>query len=100
MIPSLNNKSYEEKLEDLNLFPLTQHILRGDLIQVFKIIKGIGSMDCNKYFTTDLLNYTRGNGCKIIGNRFHSHESKNVFFFTMLVKYGTDILVTLKTATP
>ena len=45
MIPSLREKSYEERLKELNLFPLTQHRLRGDLIQVFKIMKNIDNMD-------------------------------------------------------
>ena len=80
IIPSLRNKSYEERLEELNLFPLSQRRLRGDLIQTFKIIKGIDNMDCNKYFTIDHSNYTRGNGCKIVGKAFGSHESKNHLF--------------------
>ena len=80
MIPSLRNKSYEERLKELNLYTLTQRRLRGDLIQVFKIIKGIDNMDCSKYFTIDRSNYTRGNGCKIVGKSFNSHESKNYFF--------------------
>ena len=80
MIPSLRNTPYEERLKELNLFPLTQRRLRGDLIQVFKIIKGIDNMDCTKYFTIDRSNYTRGNGCKIVGKYFNSHESKNYFF--------------------
>ena len=80
MIPNLRNKTYEERLKELNLFPLSQRRLRGDLIQVFKIIKGIDNMDCSKYFTIDQSNYTRGNGYKIIGKSFNSHESKNYFF--------------------
>ena len=84
MIPNLRNKPYEERLKELNLFPLTQRRLRGDLIQVFKIIKGIDNMDCSKYFTIDRSNYTRGNGCKIVGKAFNSHESK-IFFFHRVV---------------
>ena len=80
MVPSLRNKSYEDRLKELNLFSLTQRRLRGDLIQVFKIIKGIDNIDCSKYFTLDFSNYTRGNGCKIVGKPFNSHESKNNFF--------------------
>ena len=53
MIPSLREKSYEERLKELNLFPLTQRRLRGDLIQVFKIMKNIDNMDCDKYFIVD-----------------------------------------------
>ena len=80
MIPSLRNKPYEERLKELDLFPLEHRRLRGDLIQVFKIIRGIDNMDCNKYFSIDNSNYTRGNGCKIIGKPFNSNESKNFFF--------------------
>ena len=80
MIPCLRNKSYEERLKELDLFSLKHRRLRGDLIQAFKIIKGIDNMDCSKYFTIDSSNYTRGNGCKIVGKSFKSHESKNNFF--------------------
>ena len=80
MIPCLRNKSYEDRLKELNLFSLTKRRLRGDLIQVFKIIKGVDNMNCNKYFNIDRTNYTRGHGCKIIGKSFNSHESKNFFF--------------------
>lgn len=73
---SLRNRSYEERLRDLNLFPLMQHRLRGDLIQVLTMIKGIDNMDCNKYFTFDNSNYTRGNSARIIGKQFHLHEFK------------------------
>ena len=88
IIPSLRNKSYEERLEELNLFTLSQRRLRGDLIQAFKIIKGIDNMDCSKYFTLDLSNYTRGNGCKIIGKPFNSNESKNSFFHRVVEKWN------------
>ena len=80
MIPSLRNKPYEERLKELDLFPLQHRRLRGDLIQVFKIIRGIDNMDCTKYFSVDNSNYTRGNGCKIIGKSFSSNESKHFFF--------------------
>ena len=68
MIPSIRRLSYDERLKELNLFPLTQRRLRGDLslIQVFKIMKNIDNMDCDKYFIVDLSNYTRGHGYKIV----------------------------------
>ncbi len=40
MIPSLRNKSYEERLASLNLFSLEKRRLRGKLIECFKILKG------------------------------------------------------------
>ena len=45
MIPRLKNKSYEERLEALNLFSLTKHRIRGDLINVFKVFKGYSNLN-------------------------------------------------------
>lgn len=42
---SSKNISYEERLRDLNISLLTQYCVRDDLIQAFKIIKDIDSMD-------------------------------------------------------
>ena len=80
MIPRLRNKSYEERLAELNLFTLTKRRLRGDLIQVYKIFRGHDNLNVEKYFTIDQLNYTRGNGHKIKGKRFQSHVAKYFFF--------------------
>ena len=80
MIPRLRNKPYEERLEELNLFNLTKRRLRGDLIQVFKIIKGHDELDVDKYFTLDRSNFTRNNGYKLIGQPLGSFESKHFFF--------------------
>ena len=80
LIPRLWNKPYEERLNELNLFSLTKRRLRGDLIQVFKIIKGIENMDMEKYFTIDTSNITRNNGYKIVGKRFQTNEAKHFFF--------------------
>ncbi|MCP3680870.1 MAG: hypothetical protein GY782_11710, partial [Gammaproteobacteria bacterium] len=44
MIPRLRNKSYEDRLKNLNLFNLSKRRMRGDLIQVFKILKGKDNM--------------------------------------------------------
>ena len=80
LIPRLRNKPYEERLSELNLFSLTKRRLRGDLIEVFKIIKGIDNMDMEKYFTIDTSNITRNNGYKIVGKRFQTNEAKHFFF--------------------
>ena len=44
----LRKKPYKERLKELNLFPLTQRRLRGDIIQVFKIMKNIDNIDDDK----------------------------------------------------
>ena len=80
IIPRLRNKSYDERLEELNLFSLSKRRLRGDLIEVFKIFKGFDNINVNDYFTLDRSNVTRNNGCKIVGKRFKTNEAKHFFF--------------------
>ena len=38
---------------------------RGDLIQAFKIAKGIDKVKVNKFFTLSVASYTRGNKFKL-----------------------------------
>ena len=80
MIPRLRNKSYEERLKELNLFSLSKRRLRGDLIEVYKIFKGFDNLNVNDYFTVDRTQTTRSNGYKIVGKRFTSNEAKHFFF--------------------
>ena len=47
---SLTDHSYEERLKGLNLTILETRRLRGDLIEVFKIVKGLDKLDINNYF--------------------------------------------------
>ena len=80
MIPRLRNKSYEERLKELNLFSLSKRRMRGDLIEVYKIFKGFDNINVNDYFTIDRTSVTRNNGFKIVGKRFRTNESKHFFF--------------------
>ncbi len=64
MIPSLRNKSYEERLARLNLFSLEKRRLRGKFIECFKIRKGFTNVDANKLFSIDDLSRTSSNGIK------------------------------------
>ena len=77
MVPRLQNISYEERLEELNLFSLSKRRLRGDLIEVFKIFKGFDNINVDDYFTVDRSNVTRNNRCKIVGKRFKTNEAKH-----------------------
>ena len=80
MVPRLRNKSYEERLKELNLFTLSKRRLRGDLITLFKIFKGFTNMNPDNFLTLDRSNFTRNNGFKIIGKRFKTNEAKHFFF--------------------
>jgi len=45
MIPGLRGRSYEERLDILNLFSMERRRLRGDLIETFKLLKGLNKID-------------------------------------------------------
>ena len=49
----MRNKSYSERLAQLNLFYLEKRRLRGKLIECFKIFKGFTNDDANKLFLID-----------------------------------------------
>ena len=49
MIPSLRNL-YDERVKELGMFSLWRRRLRGDMIEVFKIIQGIDKENVGKFF--------------------------------------------------
>ncbi len=80
IIPSLRNKSYEERLSRLNLFSIEKRRLRGKLIKCFKIRKGFTNVDANKLFSFDELSPTRSNRIKLRCRQIELDCTK--FFFT------------------
>ncbi len=71
LIPSIRNKGYQRRLDDLNLFTLEKRRLRGQLIETFKILCGFNNIDPSSLFTLSE-NSTRNNGMKILPRRFRS----------------------------
>ena len=72
MIPTLKDKPYEMRLKLLNLTTLETRRLRGDLIEVFKILKGFDDIDFRRFFVLNNEKRTRGHilklfksGCKL-----------------------------------
>ncbi len=80
IIPSLRNKSYEERLARLNPFSLEKRRIRGKLVECFKILKGFTNVDANKLFSIDNLSRTRSNGIKL--RRRHIELDCTKFFLT------------------
>ena len=66
LIPSLKGLSYEERLRALKLPSLEHRRRRGDMIQVFKILKGIHRLDPDQLFTMSAESTTRGHGLKMM----------------------------------
>ena len=53
MIPSLRNLSYEGRLKRFGMFSLRRKTLRGDMIEVFKMINGMDKVNLGKLFCID-----------------------------------------------
>ncbi|XP_077977558.1 uncharacterized protein LOC144433123 [Glandiceps talaboti] len=65
LIPELRHLTYVERPEALSITTLEQRRLRGDLIQVFRFLKGFDKIDQSVLFTYHPTNRTRGHSLKI-----------------------------------
>ena len=62
MIQKLRNISYEMRLKECGLTTLETRRLRGNQIEVFKILNGYGNIDRNIVFSVKEEIRTRGHG--------------------------------------
>ena len=84
MLPGMEGINYEEKLEKLGLFSLERWRLRGDLIEVHKIMRGMDRVDSQKLFPRVKESITRGHRFKIQGARFKG-DDRGKFFTQRMV---------------
>ena len=79
MIAGLQHKSYEERLKELDMFHIEYRYLRGDLIQVFKILRGIDKLQLHSLkLKTD--SRTRSHGLALQKPSCNSDLRKYSFF--------------------
>ena len=76
LVPAIRGKGYARRLEDLGLFTLEQRRLRGQLIETFKILRGISAVDPTDYFVL-CANPTRNHGWKVVPPRFSTALLEN-----------------------
>ena len=88
LIPSLRLKPYEQRLIEAKLPSLELRRLRGDLIQVFKIVKEIDNVTMENYFEFYNEDRTRNNGIKLKGKRFNTNAAKNYFTYRVISKWN------------
>lgn len=70
IVPEIRNLPYEERLKRLGLLTLEERRNRTDLIETFKLIKGISSVPYQHFFDLDHDSRTRGHSLKIVKTRF------------------------------
>ena len=68
MLTRMEGISYEERLEKLGLFSLERRRLRDDLIEVYKIMRGMDRVDSQKHFPRVEESFTRGHRFKVQGS--------------------------------
>jgi len=82
MMRGLEYLSYDERLRELGLFSLKKRILRWDLINAYKYLKGGCQKDGAKLFSVVPSDRTMGNGHKLKQKKFYLNMRKN---FTLSV---------------
>ncbi|CAM4429601.1 unnamed protein product [Caretta caretta] len=70
MIQGMENLSYERRLKELGLFSLTKRRLRGDMIALYKYIRGINTGEGEELFKLSTNVDTRTNGYKLATRKF------------------------------
>ena len=88
MIPGFSNIAYEDRLVELNLTTLKTRRLRGDLIHLFKMMKGYVNVDFDLYVTRCPENSLRGNLLKLYKTRFNSNIGKYTFSNRVITEWN------------
>jgi len=65
MLPGLKQKSYFERLEHLGLWTLEERRNRADLLEAFRMYRGLSVTTFDQFFATSLSTNTRGHTAKI-----------------------------------
>ena len=71
---------YEGRLHQLGLFSLGKGRPRGDMIEVYKMMHGVGNVERETFFSLSQNTRTRGHPMKLIGGR--SRTNKRKYFST------------------
>ena len=79
MIPELRDLSYEERLKECGLTTLETRRLRGDQIEVFKILNGYENIDRNMFFSLKKDSRTRGHEVKLVKDQYRLDIRKHSF---------------------
>ena len=91
MISGLKAKTYTEKLKELNLLSLADRRTRFDVIQVFKIIKGIDKVPFNTWFDLQPGRSTRGSHNLNIQLKFRKTDVAKNFFSVRAAKNWNEL---------
>ena len=84
MVPAVRRKPYNVRLKELKLFPLEVRRIRGDLIEVYKILHGLDHLDAGKFFSLSSTS-TRGHSLKLYKKSMCKGLQLRKYFFSQRV---------------
>ena len=79
LVKGIRDLPYERRLDILNLYPLSMRRIRGDLIETFKILKGIDHVDPSTFFQMSHTSHLRGHSLKLFKKRSRTVLRRNFF---------------------
>ena len=79
MISEFKHLNYEQRLKKLRLTTLEKRRVRGDMIQVYKLITKVDKVNYSKFFTLSEGGRTRGHKFKLSKKRTRLNLRKNFF---------------------
>ena len=79
MFPGLRTLPYIDRLQSLGLWSLEERRNRADLLEVFKIYKGLSRISFSSMFTLSNVTSTRGHTAKISKNRCRLDPRRHFF---------------------
>ena len=79
MIPGLAKKDYQSRLRILGIWSLEERRNRADIIEVFKIMKGLSAIPASSIFEVSTVVNTRGHSSKLVKHRCRTDLRKYFF---------------------
>ena len=83
MISGLSGRTYEEKIQELDIMTLEERRIRYDMVETFKMLKGFSNVDSSVWFRTINPNarHTRNNAgyLNLARNESKTNVRKNFF---------------------
>ena len=79
LIPEMRGLSYEERLNSLGRYSLEFRRMRGDQIEVYKMIKSMDKVDMERMLPLVGHSRTRGHCLRIRGSKFKTELRRNYF---------------------
>ena len=98
LVKGLKKFSYEERLRKLRLPTLRYRRIRGDMIEVFKVVSGKYDSSVSMQIPTNEISSTRGNKYKLIKDSFrldirkYSFSSRIVNIWNSLRNQMVDVI--------